>query len=213
MHEIDLSSKEFETLINNFKKELTFKVVVIGDFGVGKTSIIKRYIEGVYMTSYKITIGADFAVKTYDWNPSTRIILQMWDIAGHERFGSLTSVYYRYAVAAVIVFDLTRPETFKSVKKWLYDLRSKVQQTLPVVLLANKGDVNTSNLPPEIVEFCAKNNILAWFITSAKEGTNIDQAMLLLVKAAFEQFHNEQYTSDTVCVNKMKNLQQFQCCR
>ncbi|KAK4886513.1 hypothetical protein RN001_002784 [Aquatica leii] len=190
----DSTSQNLQKLIRNAKKELMFKVVVIGDFGVGKTSIIKRYAEGIYSTSYKITIGIDFSIKKLNWNENTHIIIQLWDVAGHERFGSLTSVYYRYAAAAIIVFDLTRPETFKSVKKWLYDLRSKIAKSVPIILLANKGDVNISNVPSCIIDFCDKNDILAWFVTSAKDDTNIDEAMFILIKTIYEDYNNKEYS-------------------
>ncbi|XP_072385427.1 ras-related protein Rab-38-like isoform X2 [Diabrotica undecimpunctata] len=126
------------------KQELIFKIVIIGDYGVGKTSIIGRFTEGQFSTQYKITIGADFAVKTLEWDEDTRISLHLWDIAGNERFGSLLSVFYRHAVAAAIVFDLTRPETFNSVSKWLTNLRKKLYlpggRTIPIVILANKDE-------------------------------------------------------------------------
>ncbi|KAF5308839.1 hypothetical protein FQR65_LT00539 [Abscondita terminalis] len=201
MEQKNYASKELQTLIKNTKKELIFKIVVIGDFGVG-----------TYSTSYKITIGTDFALKKLDWNENTRVIVQLWDIAGHERFGSLTSVYYRYAAAAVVVFDLTRPESFKSIENWLCDLRTKVEKSIPIILLANKGDMNISNIPSCIVDFCDKNNILAWFITSAKEDTNIDEAMYVLIKAVYENYDSKRYSTNTVYLNKTKNLKSYKCC-
>ncbi|RZC41310.1 ras-related protein Rab-32 [Asbolus verrucosus] len=189
---------EEDRLLQNFrKKELLFKILIIGDYGVGKTSIIKRYADGTFSPSYKITIGADFAIKILNWDDNTRINVQLWDIAGHERFGYLTGVYYRYAVAAAIVFDLTRPETFKSVEKWLLDLRKKVNlpggHPVPVVVLANKGDITIATLPEEIVNFCEKYNILAWFITSAKDDVHIDEAMITLINAAIEHHESLQF--------------------
>ncbi|KAF2895834.1 hypothetical protein ILUMI_10343 [Ignelater luminosus] len=212
-------SEELKKLIQYSKKELLFKFVIIGDFGVGKTSIIKRYAEGIYSNTYKLTIGADFAIKTFDWDDNTKVILQLWDIAGHERFGSLTSVYYRYAVAAAIVFDLTRPETFNSIEKWLVDLRSKVNmpngQSLPIILLANKGDVTISNLPHHIADYCKQNNILSWFITSAKDDTNIDEAMYFLLSTVVKNYEVDQYDSnDSIALNKTSNKESIRnsCC-
>lgn len=210
------SFTELENLIKQRKKHLLFKIVVIGDFGVGKTSIIQRYAKGVYSAIYKITIGADFAIKTFDWDDSTHITLQLWDIAGHERFGSLTSVYYRYASAAAVVFDLTRPETFTSVEKWLLDVRGKVVlpngQLLPIILLANKGDVTLCKIPSHISEFCKTNNILEWFITSAKEDTNIDEAMFTLIKIALSNCYNPTPADSCICLNNKKQEKQYRCC-
>ncbi|KAJ8922591.1 hypothetical protein NQ315_007621 [Exocentrus adspersus] len=208
--------------INNLhKRELNFKFVIIGDFGVGKTSIIGRYTEGQFSTSYKITIGADFALKTLEWDEDTRVNLHLWDIAGHERFGSLTGVFYRHAVAAAIVFDLTRPETYSSVEKWLIDLRRKVHLPgglpIPVVILANKGDVTVTTLPSQIEDFCKANNILSWFITSAKNNLNIDEAMIRLTNAAIQNHHNLQFpliTDDIISLTDASenNEKMKKCC-
>ncbi|XP_046429927.1 ras-related protein Rab-32-like isoform X2 [Neodiprion pinetum] len=163
-------------LSNLGQKELLFKFLIIGDYGVGKFS-----------SNYKITIGADFAIKTLDWDPHTKINLQLWDIAGHERFGYMTRVYYKYALAAALVFDISRIATFQSVKKWLVDLREKITlpdgSNIPVVLLANKCDIEHSAIPNEqIVKFCKENSIGSWYITSAKENVNIDEAIRYLVE-------------------------------
>ncbi|KAJ3659233.1 hypothetical protein Zmor_010934 [Zophobas morio] len=210
-----VASEESDLLLQFRKKELLFKILVIGDFGVGKTSIIRRYADGTFSSSYKITIGADFAIKSISWDKNTQINIQLWDIAGHERFGSLTGVYYRYAVAAAIVFDLTRPETFRSVEKWLLDLRRKVHlpgsHPVPVVILANKGDITIATLPNEIVNFCEKYNILAWFITSAKDNVHIDEAMLTLINAAVDNHERLQFpaTVDNDVVRLQNDDTQF----
>ncbi|KAG0009981.1 rab32, member RAS oncoprotein, partial [Podila clonocystis] len=126
-------------------REYLYKILVIGDLGTGKTSIIKRYVHNIFSMNYKSTIGVDFALKVIQWSPDTVVRLQLWDIAGQERFGNMTRVYYKEAVAALVVYDVTRPKTFEAVTKWKADLDSKVSLPqawgggpIPVVLLANK---------------------------------------------------------------------------
>ncbi|XP_019642316.1 PREDICTED: ras-related protein Rab-32B-like [Branchiostoma belcheri] len=167
-------------------QEMLYKVLVIGEFGVGKTSIIRRYTEGYFSPNYKLTIGVDFALKSLDWDERTKINLQLWDIAGHERFGHMTRVYYKYAIAAIIVFDLSRPTTFESVLKWYIDVNEKVmladQQPIPVILLANKCDIDDSTFDKSSLEdFCKQHKFIGWFETSAKLDKNIDEAMQFLV--------------------------------
>ncbi|XP_033331642.2 ras-related protein Rab-38 isoform X1 [Megalopta genalis] len=180
--------RDSDALLSKFsQKEFLFKFLVIGDYGVGKTALVRRYTEGKFTSNYKITIGADFAIKSLDWDPQTKINLQLWDVAGHERFGYMTRVYYKYAVAAALVFDISRIATFQSIKKWLSDLREKVTLpdggNIPVVLLANKCDIPYPVVPIEqIAKFCKENNIGAWYVTSAKENTNVDVAMRYLVE-------------------------------
>jgi len=166
------------------EQEFVFKMLVIGEVGTGKTSIIRRYVHNVYREFNKPTIGVDFALKALKWNQNTVVRLQLWDIAGQERFGHMTRVYYREAVAAAIVFDVNRPSTFDAVLKWKEDLDSKVSITtstgdqlpLPVVLLANKCDLLTSadswSVPvakKDMDAYCKEHGFLGWFETSAKE--------------------------------------------
>ncbi|XP_071509761.1 ras-related protein Rab-32B-like [Diadema antillarum] len=173
--------------------EHLYKVLVIGEFGVGKplTSLIRRYTEGYFSPNYKLTIGVDFALKSLDWNESTRVNLQLWDIAGHERFGHMTRVYYKYAIAAVIVFDLSRPATFDSVLKWSKDVHEKVmlanEQPVPVLLLANKCDLQDTVIDADMLDqFCRANNFIGWFATSAKDDTNVTDAMSYLVETILQ---------------------------
>ncbi|OQR76941.1 ras-related protein Rab-32B-like [Tropilaelaps mercedesae] len=169
-----------------FDQDYLFKVLVVGDFGVGKTAIVRRYTDGVFSQNYKITIGVDFLIKRLRWHPNKQITLQLWDIAGHERFGSLTRVYYKYATAAVFVYDLTRPATLESIVKWREDLRDKTddKSSLPSVLLANKCDI--SQEWPDLDRFCRQHHIDAWFPTSAKEDVNVDEALNFLVERILE---------------------------
>lgn len=175
------------SLSNSNHNELLFKILVIGDYGVGKTAIVRRYTEGKFSSNYKITIGADFAIKTLDWDRHTKINLQLWDIAGNERHGYMTRVYYKYAVAAALVFDVSRAATFQSVRKWLSDLREKITlpdgSNIPIVLLANKCDIKEVAISnDQIVKFCKENEIGCWFVTSAKENLNVVEAMQYLVE-------------------------------
>ncbi|XP_017276764.1 ras-related protein Rab-32 [Kryptolebias marmoratus] len=167
------------------QQELLFKVLVIGDLGVGKTSIIKRYVQQVFSQHYRTTIGVDFALKVLQWDRDTVVRLQLWDIAGQERYGNMTRVYYREAVGALVVFDVTRASTFDAVLKWKDDLDSKVTlsygRPIPAVLLANKSDQTASQLP-KLDSFCRENGFVGWFETSAKENTNIEEAARCLVE-------------------------------
>ncbi|EDV23601.1 uncharacterized protein TRIADDRAFT_27795, partial [Trichoplax adhaerens] len=175
------------------KKEYLYKILVIGDLGVGKTSIIKRYVHQFFSTQYRATIGVDFALKVIDWKDSNSVVrLQLWDIAGQERFGNMTRVYYREAVGAFIVFDISRASTFDAVQKWKSDLDSKVtigeDMAIPVVLLANKCDIDMeslANFRGTLDNYCKEKGFAGWFETSAKENINIDEAANFLVSKVF----------------------------
>ncbi|ELR24994.1 lightoid family protein [Acanthamoeba castellanii str. Neff] len=167
--------------------EYLYKVLVVGDMGTGKTAIIRRYVNNMYSDSYKSTIGVDFALKEINWDSKTLVRLQLWDIAGQERYGNMTRVYYKEAVGAFVVFDITRNSSFEAVKKWKQDIDSKVtlhDQPIPVVLLANKCDLVKNPCNEEVMnEYCREHGFAAWFTTSAKENVNVDEAVTALVSA------------------------------
>uniref|UniRef100_A0A3Q2WSS2 Ras-related protein Rab n=1 Tax=Haplochromis burtoni TaxID=8153 RepID=A0A3Q2WSS2_HAPBU len=156
-------------------RERLLKVLVIGDLGVGKTSIIKRYVHQVFSQHYRATIGVDFALKVLNWDHKTVVRLQLWDIAGQERYGNMTRVYYREAVGALVVFDMTRLSTFQAILKWKGDLDSKVAlsngRPVPAVLLANKCDQRRHGLCPKLPKlenFSKEYGFVDWYETSAK---------------------------------------------
>uniref|UniRef100_G3PCQ6 RAB32a, member RAS oncogene family n=1 Tax=Gasterosteus aculeatus aculeatus TaxID=481459 RepID=G3PCQ6_GASAC len=167
-------------------KEYLFKVLVIGELGVGKTSIIKRYVHQLFSQHYRATIGVDFALKVINWDSKTLVRLQLWDIAGQERFGNMTRVYYKEAVGAFVVFDVTRGSTFEAVSKWKHDLDSKVKlangNPIPSVLLANKCDQKkeSANSTALMDDFCKETGFLGWFETSAKSFFENPEGRILL---------------------------------
>ncbi|XP_023335788.1 ras-related protein Rab-32 [Eurytemora carolleeae] len=171
------------------RDDYIFKVLVIGEVGSGKTSIIKRYVHQFFSQHYRATIGVDFALKTVNLDKDTVVRLQLWDIAGQERFGNMTRVYYRDAAAAFIVFDLSRVATLEAAVKWKLDLDQKVLsgdgRPVPAILLGNKCDLPREPEMPtdeEISEFCKKHGFAGWSLVSAKEGNGIDEAGLSLVQ-------------------------------
>ncbi|XP_055320612.1 ras-related protein Rab-32 isoform X4 [Sitodiplosis mosellana] len=170
------------------KREHLYKILVIGELGTGKTSFIKRYVHQFFSQNYRATIGVDFALKVLNWDQNTIIRLQLWDIAGQERFGNMTRVYYKEAVGAFIVFDVTRSATFDAVIKWKQDLDSKVQlpngSPIPCILIANKCDQSKQgivNTPAKMDEYVKEHGFAGWFETSAKENINIEEAARALV--------------------------------
>eukprot|EP01135_Chromosphaera_perkinsii_P009913 Nk52_evm6s1967 gene=Nk52_evmTU6s1967 len=173
--------------------EKLYKVLVVGEIGVGKTSFIKRYVHNSFTTNYKSTIGVDFALKVINWNPNTVIRLQLWDIAGQERFGNMTRVYYKEALGAIIVFDVSRVSTFEAALKWKQDIEDKVRlpngDPIPCVIFANKCDLAKEGLvcsAEKMNSFCSEHGFLGWCEISAKENINIDKAPRGLIKRMVE---------------------------
>ncbi|KAG2208156.1 hypothetical protein INT47_010518 [Mucor saturninus] len=145
-----------------------YKILVVGDLGTGKTSVLQRFVYNTFSTHYKSTIGVDFALKVVQQDSDVVVHLQLWDIAGQERFGSMTRVYYKDAIGAFLVYDVTRPKTLDHVVKWKQDLDAKVQVPggygdIPAILLANKIDQQANpKSNQEMTEFCIDNGFIQW---------------------------------------------------
>jgi len=203
------------------KKDYICKVLVIGDMGTGKTSIITRYVHEFFSTRYRSTIGVDFALKVLKWDENTVIRLQLWDIAGQERFSSMTRVYYKGAVGCLIAFDITRKATFEAVSKWKLDLDSKLRlpngRPAPCVLLANKCDLSKKglvNFAEQMDKYCLENGFIGWYETSAKENISIDDAMKCLVEKMLENDRDRDLLpeEDEIVVLKKKPQKEEGCC-
>lgn len=161
-------------------EEYLFKVLILGDVGTGKTSIIKRFVHGVFSNNYKATIGVDFALKVIEQPAQKRVVrLQLWDIAGQERFGSMTRVYYREAAAAIVVFDQTREVTLEGAMRWKRDVDAKLGTETPVVLFSNKSDM--SETKPDLDAYCKQGGFVGWIETSAKNGQGVEAGFNLLL--------------------------------
>ncbi|XP_043932766.1 ras-related protein Rab-7L1 isoform X2 [Protopterus annectens] len=123
-------------------QEYTIKVLIIGDPTVGKTSVVQRYTRNFFSHRYKTTIGVDFDLKVLQWSETEMLKLHLWDIAGQEFHTKLTRVYYKSASACVILFDVTKQQTFKNSLLWKQDLDENVTLSdghpVPCILFANK---------------------------------------------------------------------------
>ncbi|XP_076605344.1 ras-related protein Rab-32 [Chaetodon auriga] len=203
--------------------EKLFKVLVIGDQGVGKSSIVLRYVNKRFDERYKASIGVDFGLKTIEWDRQTVVRLQLWDIAGQERFKKMSRVYYRGAMGAVVVFDMTNSSTLEAAAEWKQDLDSKVSldsgRPVPAVLLANKCDIigRDRDLVSSLDGFCKDNSFAGWFETSAKDNINIDEAGAFLVKQMMlcdTSLSAEEYHRDVIKVSQAPEESQSQslCC-
>jgi len=180
----DLKAKTEKSTVE--KQKRVFKILVVGNSKCGKTSIIQRYANDVFNSDYNITIGADYTKKVVDWYDGTSCRLQLWDIAGQDRFANLTRPYYRNACAAVVVCDVTRQLTLEAVRAWKQEIDDKLDG-IPCVLLANKCDMlkgvsEAIETGARIENMCSENKFSKWFICSAKKDENINDAMDFLLQ-------------------------------
>ncbi|KAI9917950.1 hypothetical protein PsorP6_012602 [Peronosclerospora sorghi] len=153
-----------------------FKIVLIGDSGVGKSNLLSRFTRNEFNLESKSTIGVEFATKSIVAEGKT-IKAQIWDTAGQERYRAITSAYYRGAVGALLVYDITKHGTFENVERWLKELRDHADANTVIMLVGNKSDLRHLRAvsTEEAMAFSEKNN-LAFIETSALEATGVDTA-------------------------------------
>ncbi|KAL4420860.1 hypothetical protein ABPG77_002819 [Micractinium sp. CCAP 211/92] len=157
-----------------------FKVVLIGDSGVGKSNLLSRFTRNEFSLESKSTIGVEFATRSIQVDGKT-IKAQIWDTAGQERYRAITSAYYRGAVGALLVYDITKQTTFENVERWLKELRDHADANIVIMLVGNKSDlrhlrsVQTEDAKAGFFAFCEREG-LSFIETSALEATNVETA-------------------------------------
>ncbi len=158
------------------KKTFEFKVILLGNVSVGKTSIADRFIHNYFKENYKCTIQAEQRAKIINEDSNTIIKLNIWDTTGQEKFRSLTRQFYRDSDGAIIVFDLTSQQSFEQLSDWIEDLKSYGPGDTEIIIIGNKSDlVNERVIPQEdIISFVKED--YSYFEVSAKNGNNISLA-------------------------------------
>ena len=158
----------------NEKYDYLFKVVVIGDSGVGKSNLLSRFTRNEFNQESKSTIGVEFATRTVSLEGKT-IKAQIWDTAGQERYRAITSAYYRGAVGALVVYDITKEVSFENVDKWLAELRENATADITMMLVGNKTDLaNARAVSTETGESYAARNGVTFMEASARTASNVE---------------------------------------
>jgi small GTP-binding protein len=165
-------------------KKITLKIIITGEPAVGKTSLVKKFISGQFSKDYRSSIGTNIYTKKISLEKDTDVTLQLWDIAGQERWINMRRSYYSGAKGVIIVGDLTRRNTFAQIENfWVPDIK-KYCPIAPIVLIANKKDLS-SNLSEEELNSLSKSiNAKSEFFTSAKTGENVELAFKIISKQA-----------------------------
>lgn len=176
-----------------------FKLVLVGDSGVGKSGLLSRYTRNTFSSDEKSTIGVEFATRISQMEDGKKIKAQIWDTAGQERYRAITNAYYRGALGALLVYDVTSFITFENIPRWLKELRDHANRDIVLVLVGNKTDMLEKGTTREVSEEAAKRLAeeydLAWLETSAKTGDNVDDAFSRVLKTIYENaFVDHSYT-------------------
>eukprot|EP01103_Thecamoeba_quadrilineata_P012070 TRINITY_DN3024_c0_g1_i2.p1 TRINITY_DN3024_c0_g1~~TRINITY_DN3024_c0_g1_i2.p1 ORF type:complete len:194 (+),score=22.15 TRINITY_DN3024_c0_g1_i2:34-615(+) len=162
--------------------DFLYKLLIIGDSGVGKSCLLLRFSDDIFTDSFISTIGVDFKIKTIDIGGS-RVKLQIWDTAGQERFRTITSSYYRGAHGIIVVYDVTEQKSFTNITKWLKEIDIFAGQSIQKLLVGNKCDLESARIitTEKGKELANKLNI-PFVETSAKESINVEQAFYIMAQ-------------------------------
>lgn len=161
--------------------DFLLKIVLIGDSGVGKTNLLSRFARDQFNPDSKSTIGVEFATKTLEIEGKT-VKAQIWDTAGQERYRAITSAYYRGAIGALLLYDITASLTFNSLQRWLQELRENADSNIVVMLVGNKCDLQELRAvsKDEGTGFAQQENLL-FIETSARDATNVQESFTTLI--------------------------------
>lgn len=173
-----------------------FKVVLIGDSGVGKSNLLSRFTRNEFCLESKSTIGVEFATRTLQVEGRT-IKAQIWDTAGQERYRAITSAYYRGALGALLVYDVTKPTTFENVSRWLKELRDHADANIVIMLIGNKTDLkHLRAVATEDAQGFAEKEGLSFIETSALEAINVEKAFQTILAEIYRIISKKSLSSE-----------------
>lgn len=191
---------------------------MIGDSGVGKSNILSRFTRNEFSVESKSTIGVEFATRSIEIEKKV-VKAQIWDTAGQERYRAITSAYYRGAVGALLVYDVTKKETFADVEKWLAELRDHADSKIVIMLTGNKCDLqHLRSVTTQDAEIYAAKEDLLFLETSALNSVNIDAAFQKVLSVIHERsqtlepIQNKQASENLVEIEKSKAVVREKCC-
>lgn len=180
----------------NQKIDYVFKVVLIGDSAVGKSQLLARFARNEFSLDSKATIGVEFQTKTLVIDHKT-VKAQIWDTAGQERYRAVTSAYYRGAVGAMLVYDMTKRQSFDHMARWLEELKGHADKNIVIMLIGNKSDLGTLRAVPveDAQEFAQRENLF-FMETSALEATNVETAFLTILTNIYKIISKKSLTTN-----------------
>ena len=182
---------------------INFKIIIIGDSGVGKSSLLKRAVQNRFDESYQATIGFEFLLMHYKIN-ELKFKLQIWDTCGQEMYRSLVQGFYRNTSLAIIVYDVNNPKSFEGLEVWLKDLRQQTEQEIPIFIIGNKSDME-KKVPTEDAKIFSTSNRTKYFAEcSARSGYNVKEIFNEAAKQLYESYKKYQSKNKAPANNRLK---------
>ena len=198
---------------------INFKIIIIGDSGVGKSSLLKRAVQNTFDTNYQATIGFEFLLMHFKVN-DLKIKLQIWDTCGEEMYRSLVQGFYRNTSLAIIVYDISRKKSFEALEIWIKDLRQHTEEGIPVFIVGNKMDLQKDISTEEAKMFSVSNRTKFFTECSAKTGENVKDIFFKAAQYLYDTYKVYQNQNKVPMSNRLKldsnttpeNTKKKKCC-
>lgn len=194
--------------------DFLYKILLIGDSSVGKTSVLLRYVDGFFNPEFQTTIGVDFKISTLELEGKV-VKLQLWDTAGQDRFRNIVASYYRGAQGIIVMYDITNEESFKNLERWVKEIETYLPGSVPKLLVGNKSDLSSERtVPKENAEELAEKLGMSYTETSAKTSEGIKEAFYQIARDIYSSAPSKQpsNTTETTRIGDSKPVKKKWCC-
>ena len=196
-----------EVSSGDVREDYKLKVVIVGDSGVGKSNLIKRFTVNEFLPNSQATVGVEFLSKSYKINDKI-FKIEMWDTAGQERYKSITSAYYKGAKGALLVYDVTSAQSFENIDKWYNEIKEKTNKDIKLILIGNKIDLKESKVvDTDNALVKAKTWGIPLMETSAKSAQNVKEAFHDLLKEMYLEMNKNLQNAENKNLENNNGLQ------
>ena len=205
------------------KEQYKFKIVIVGDSGVGKTNLVKRFLQNSFSLNTQATVGCEFFSNNYYINDKL-FKIEIWDTAGQERYKSITSAYYKGASGAILVYDVSNKTSFNNVDRWYQEIKECSSENIQIVMIGNKTDLTDDRVisKEKSISKASELNIPV-METSALSATNVKEAFYLMIKEIYKlvigsikenEINNNEYNiiGSGIDLNNNNNNNNKRCC-
>ena len=192
--------------------EFLYKILILGDYSVGKTSFLNRYVSNSFLSKTLSTLGVEYVLKNAKMKDGSIVKMQIWDTVGQERFRTITKSFFKGAHAIVLIFSVIDSDSFNNVRKWITQIRDSADKDVILILAGNKNDCEDRKVDKSEAEELANEFDIKYFDCSAKTGENINKAFEELIERMVKTVDKSKVSSAKLTQKVFKDKKGRSCC-
>ena len=192
--------------------EFLYKILILGDYSVGKTSFLNRYVSNSFLSKTLSTLGVEYVLKNAKMKDGSIVKLQIWDTVGQERFRTITKSFFKGAHAIVLIFSVIDSDSFNNVRKWITQIKDSADKDVILILAGNKNDCEDRKVDKSEAEELANEFDIKYFDCSAKTGENINKAFEELIETMVKTVDKSKVSSAKLTQKVFKDKKGRACC-